>query len=49
MAGACRSDTSRVGMRAQERIQPRVFQRLLRGILWVMAAILVVQVARDMR
>ena len=38
-----------VGMRAQARIHPQVFQRLLRGILWAMAAILVVQVARDMR
>jgi len=34
-----------VGLRIQGRIRPRVFQGLLKKILWVMALILVVQVA----
>jgi uncharacterized membrane protein YfcA len=34
------------GMRIQRRIRPEIYQALLRRILWVMAAILVVQVAR---
>ncbi len=35
-----------VGMRIQKRIHPEVYQKLLRKILWVMAAILVYQVLR---
>jgi uncharacterized membrane protein YfcA len=37
------------GMHAQRRIRPQLFQRLLRTLLWAMAAILVVQVVRDLR
>ena len=35
-----------IGMRIQRRIRPEVYQRILRKILWVMVAILVVQVGR---
>ena len=35
-----------VGMRIQGRIRPEIYQRLLRRILWVMAALLVLQVGR---
>lgn len=35
-----------LGMRIQSRIHPEVYQRLLRNVLWAMAAILVVQVVR---
>ncbi len=34
------------GMRVQSRIHPEVYQRILRKVLWVMAAILVFQVVR---
>jgi uncharacterized membrane protein YfcA len=34
------------GMKIQQRIRPQVFQGLLRKVLWVMAAILAVQVVR---
>jgi uncharacterized membrane protein YfcA len=35
-----------IGMRIQSRIHPEVYQQLLRKVLWVMAALLVIQVVR---